>query len=493
MLRKLIPIAVLALFVFHIGAARADQVLRVFTVDDLSPKTRTTQETGILMRPTPIYGGSDRSAFHLQWVPAGRWTKSEIHLDIPIFEFDGPASALPGDRLEGLVLGCSDEQMSLSDGSASASTISLPTVDRQDVSAKFQPFHIALPLASASRHLVLSMKVHQFYGDFVFADLRIVRTAAATTASAPAMSQSESLLVLTGLREEVVRGFSGNDFDPALAVEHAAEDRNAIAVQPIASVLQLTGGNGSAKVSVLASPAQPPRIIPILAMDDPGVTSSDYAIAGDITYSGVQGDSEIEGYGCLEMESDFADGTSAFTRALADSGPMRIIKGRSGLRSFLLPYHCTDKRPSRIRMNLAMSGRGNVEMTSLRLVQYVKPTPAIASVSPRSYSPLFNPRFFWIAVTILPLVTLIALLEPLIRRGRGRLVVMSWIWVWFAAGQICFAWGMAALGHGEPLRQVGPMLLASALVWMAMLFASRRMNRRYRDVELKRMQLMDIV
>ncbi len=107
--------------------------------------------------------------------------------------------------------------------------------------------------------------------------------------------------------------------------------------------------------------------------------------------------------------------------------------------------------------------------------------------------PWFNPRFFWIAVAILPLVSLIALLEPLIRRGKGRMMVMGWIWVWFAIAQICFAWGMAALGHGEPLKQVGPMLLSSMVVWTAMLFASRRMSRRYRDVELKRMQLMDIV
>jgi len=105
----------------------------------------------------------------------------------------------------------------------------------------------------------------------------------------------------------------------------------------------------------------------------------------------------------------------------------------------------------------------------------------------------FSPRVFWLATASLPMVCLIVCLEPLIRRGKIRMLVLTWIWSWFAIGQICFAWGMAAVGHGEPIKQVGPMLLASACVWMAMLFASRRMNRRYRDVELKRMQLMDIV
>jgi hypothetical protein len=107
-------------------------------------------------------------------------------------------------------------------------------------------------------------------------------------------------------------------------------------------------------------------------------------------------------------------------------------------------------------------------------------------------SRLFSPRLCWIAVAILPMVALIAFLEPRVRRGKGYAIAMTWIWTWFAIGQICFAWGMAALGHGESIKQVGPMLLASLCVWMAMLLASRRMNRRHHDAELKRMQLMDI-
>ena len=66
-------------------------------------------------------------------------------------------------------------------------------------------------------------------------------------------------------------------------------------------------------------------------------------------------------------------------------------------------------------------------------------TVAPPAAVPAALSPLFNPPNFWIAVTILPLVSLTAFLEPLMRRGKGRLMVMTWIWAWFAIGQICFA------------------------------------------------------
>ena len=102
-------------------------------------------------------------------------------------------------------------------------------------------------------------------------------------------------------------------------------------------------------------------------------------------------------------------------------------------------------------------------------------------------------RWIWLPVAFLPLFSLVALLEPLVLRGKGRAFIMVWIWTFFVLSQASFGWGMAAWGHGLSMREVGPTLFASALILFCSLFASRRMPRRFRDVELKRMQLMDAV
>jgi hypothetical protein len=75
---------------------------------------------------------------------------------------------------------------------------------------------------------------------------------------------------------------------------------------------------------------------------------------------------------------------------------MRILKGRSGPRGFLLPFHAGDLRPTRIRMDLVMPGRGTVSLANLRLVQYPK-TAAVAARA--ASSPWFNARLLWLPVS----------------------------------------------------------------------------------------------
>jgi len=158
----------------------------------------------------------------------------------------------------------------------------------------------------------------------------------------------------------------------------------------------------------------------------------------------------------------------------------------------------TAKHPGVTNIIIVLGEQSPLPPIDVIVTPAMQPVEAIAvhaesNVAPPAVSRWFSSRSFWLATAVLPLVCLIACLEPLIRRGKGRVIVTCWIWIWFAIGQICFSWGIAAVGHGERIKDVGPMLLASVTVWIAMLFASRRMSRRYRDVELRKMQLMDAV
>jgi hypothetical protein len=491
MFRKII---LSALFIMLCAAqVHAERTLQVFTTDELSPKLLTPTDDNWQMQFTSQFGGSDRSAFSLEW----RSYTNEGHgyegkeIDVPMLEFDAPDDIEPGDELVGLAMTTTSPN-SLFGGAeipppravlylgGKASPAVLPKTGNLYSATQMQPFRIPLQMGSTSKHFILAINIHE-YGRAAFANLRLVRANAPATA--PVMPGNESSLPPVGLNESVVRQLSGNDFAPQIIGGGADNGSEPITFSP--------GANGVA-VNVFLSAAIPPRIMPLISVDDPGVTCADYAIAGDISYAGVQGDSDIDGYGYLEMESDFADGSSHFTRTLADSGLLREIHGRSGSRAFLLPFHSGDKRPTRIRINLVMSGRGEVDLNNLRLVQYSPPVVAAAMAHTDS-SRTFSPRLLWIPAMVLPFFSLVLLMEPLVRRGKGRRVVMTWIWTSFVFAQIAFAWCMAAWGHGVARSEFGPPLLISVMVLGCTLFASRRMARRYRDAELKRMQLMDAV
>jgi hypothetical protein len=470
MLRRII--AILALLLIHVAPAHAETTLRVFKNTDYT----TSNDGADLSRP---YGGSDTSSV---FVESHGGSVAEV-LSFDVSDMSAGQDAIVGyfhsDRR-----GC---QLVLHADDAKVES-------KIDVSSDYppSPFRLPLPKGFVSGRLTLALQCPLSTNVSVaLADVRLVRGASATTGQQQLPPFVADTLPAPETASETVRMFSGMDFDPHLS--------NVPGNGPLPLDLNINQSNWTATVEACVPPVESPRLIPILAVDDPPITQSQFAISGDVAYGGVGDQTSIDGYAYLEMESDFADGTAVVTRTLANSGPMHLIRGRSGPRQFLLPCKSGNKRPTRIRMRLAVSGTAHIEMSNLQLIQYLPPTTAsvaataTALTAPASAPRWLNPRFTWIGITLLPFAALVAFLEPLIRRSKGRGLVIGWIWTWFAIGQICFAWGMAALGHGEPVKQIGPLLLTSATIWLAMLFASRLMGRRYRDAELKRMQLMDIV
>ena len=492
------------------GSAADHHVLQVFTVDDLD---RPTDLSHAPVKVTPLYGGSDRTAVALQWqydpsdaTPSGMPDdgRPQAHptRTVASVQFDAPADT--GDlAITGLV------QMTV-DTFRGSYEIPGPLVSQPRVTVavhgdggpavtapwlnigaspandfrQFTAVRLPIPRGPARRVRVDLMVPDDVSGTLILADLCFVGSGSETAPTTPLLGGPSPAWPLGHVSASPVREFDGDDFDA-----HLSGSVNGV---EISAPVQGSSAKQIANVTVSLPPAAGLRTIPLLAVDDPGVTRGQYAIVGDVSYGGV-GDADVVGYGYLEMWSDFADGGHYFTRALGDSGLMRGIRGRSGPRPFALPFDAGDRRPTRISMNLVMSGRGGVGLTNLQLVQYdpAPPStrPAVATNAPQP--PWWaRDRVTGTATGLFGLVGFLALAEPLMRRGRGRGTVLALVVAVGVLGEVYFGWAMAVAGHGEPWRTWTPLLLCG-VAGLCVPACIPIVNRRYRDAELRRMRALD--
>ncbi|MEA1904198.1 MAG: hypothetical protein U9N56_11830 [Actinomycetota bacterium] len=76
----------------------------------------------------------------------------------------------------------------------------------------------------------------------------------------------------------------------------------------------------------------------------------------------------VEGAAYLEMWSFFADGSSYFSRTLADEGPLASVTGDSDGRDFVLPFTLNGSpAPVRIEFSVVLPGEGTVWVGPLSL------------------------------------------------------------------------------------------------------------------------------
>lgn len=123
--------------------------------------------------------------------------------------------------------------------------------------------------------------------------------------------------------------------------------------------------------SVVHTNATPIRL-PILAVENPAVTQLRYAVTGEVSYAGVEGDAFLEMWSHFPAVPSQPGGTKAFSRTLAPSGRLGRIAGDSPWRGFELPMDATSAPglPTKLEINLVLPGRGTVHVASLGLVEY---------------------------------------------------------------------------------------------------------------------------
>jgi hypothetical protein len=129
--------------------------------------------------------------------------------------------------------------------------------------------------------------------------------------------------------------------------------------------------------------------LPLWKLEKPGITKKCYALRGKVRYKDVAGVGYLELWNVFPAETPGMPDLRAFSRTLAEEGPFSRLTGNSDWREVFIPFDATEasQPPKALELNLSLPGAGEVEVTSLALVQFDNPEAmwgmiGIGAVSP---------------------------------------------------------------------------------------------------------------
>jgi len=232
-------------------------------------------------------------------------------------------------------------------------------------------------------------------------------------------------------------------------------------------------GTGEASTHTVATLTKPP------------ITTSTYAIAGQVRCEGV------EGQGYLEVWSHFPDGGRHFSRTMAARGPMGCLKGSAPWRRFVLPFHAKGggPAPEKLVLNVVLPGRGRVELGQVALVEYAP-----------GEDPLAQPGQWWgertggligglLGASLGLLGAAVGLLAG---RGLARGFVLGAMRAGVVVGLVALAVGIVAVVQSQPYAVYYPLLLVGLLCLVLPLGLLRTIRRRYEQLEFRKMEAQDM-
>ena len=235
---------------------------------------------------------------------------------------------------------------------------------------------------------------------------------------------------------------------------------------------------------MIAHTTDEPKTLTVLSIDDPQITTQEYAVVGDVRHQ------EVQGAGYLEMWSHFPDGNAYFTRTLASGGPLRSLEGSSDWRRFSLPFSLGQEtqRPAKLVVNVVLPGRGVVYLGPLRLVQYAAGENALGVAGV-----WWDDRMGgWIGGLLgTALGCLGGLIGTLSGMGKARRLTIGLAKTVLLAGLLLTVAGLVALVRSQPYGVWYPLLLCGLL--SAGIFGGMipRLRRRYEEIELRKMTALD--
>jgi len=228
----------------------------------------------------------------------------------------------------------------------------------------------------------------------------------------------------------------------------------------------------------------------LLELDEPGISSSVYALKGMIRYDDVQGE------GFLQMDNHFGERGTFFTKSLAPSGPLGKISGSSDWRPFTLPFYASSgdqadgaaPLPQHLSLALYLPGPGTVSIRDVALYQYAAGEDPL-----RSAGQWFSSRSAGLLGGIGG--ALIGLWGALIgivsSRGKARGFVLGSANAMLVIGIACLVGGVAAVATAQPYAVYYSLLLIGIILVAVMGKLRGALSDRYEQLELKRMQSMD--
>ena len=160
-----------------------------------------------------------------------------------------------------------------------------------------------------------------------------------------------------------------------------------------------------------------PQLIALATLKDPKITEKAYQLKGKVRVEGVAGE------GFLEMWNHFPEPKpgAAFSRTMAETGPMGKLRGTAPWRDFYLPFMIDDKSmpaPNKLQLNVFLPEKGTVWLSDLTLEEM----PLDKLKSQLQGGSTSMPTWFWgaMAGSALAPVLAIAIGFILLKRFRRR-------------------------------------------------------------------------
>jgi hypothetical protein len=112
--------------------------------------------------------------------------------------------------------------------------------------------------------------------------------------------------------------------------------------------------------------------LPLWKLEKPGITKKCYALRGKVRYKDVNGNGYFELWNEFPPEKPGTPAPRYFSRSLAQTGPFSRMTGSSDWREVFIPFDASQaaEHPQALELNLSLPGEGEVEITSLVLVQF---------------------------------------------------------------------------------------------------------------------------
>lgn len=228
--------------------------------------------------------------------------------------------------------------------------------------------------------------------------------------------------------------------------------------------------------------------VALLRIEAPAIAGQQYAIRGQVRYSGVKGKGFLELWNYFPPLKPGQPEGAYFSRTLGESGSMGVIAGDSDWREFLLPFNRTGAPapPSRLELTAILPTPCEVELGPLQLVDYADDAAGAAGA-------------WWsreqtgsIGAALGALGGILGgLIGPLAGQRRARGLVLGALALMGAAGALGLFLGFRGLAANQPFWVWGTLVLSGGLMLAIPGTLFIPIRRRYAELELRRISSLD--
>lgn len=229
------------------------------------------------------------------------------------------------------------------------------------------------------------------------------------------------------------------------------------------------------------------KTFPLATAEGPPTEVPRFGFVGEISYS------DVVGTGYLEVLAHFDRGTF-FSRTLADVGPLQCVTGSSDWRPFSIPFFVSDLsygRPRRVDLQLVLGGCGTARLRNVKFVEFAQHPGRDSALGSAAWWRDSTGGLGGGLVGAL-LGILGALVGVLTAVGRGRAGVLATLFLMTVLGAGSLILGLVAVLSHQPYSVYYPCLIIGVLGVGLPLSLLRGVRRRFTELELRRMQALDL-